>query len=165
MKIRKLEINELEIITSLAYRIWPKTYGHIISQEQMTYMLEWMYSIETLQTNFTKNHTYFCISSGHQDIGFLDVEINHPVPVNLKIHKIYVLPEFQGKGIGYALMLKARDFAKKNRMITMSLQVNRNNPAIEFYKRFGFEIIDEQDFEIGNGFYMNDFVMRYKIKV
>ena len=163
MEIRQLKMHELEIIKSLAYRIWPKTYGHIISQEQMTYMLEWMYSIETLESNFNKNHTYFCIVSGEQDIGFLDVEINHPEKENMKIHKIYVLSEFQGKGMGYALMQKAMEFAKHNQMKFMSLQVNRNNNAVDFYKRFGFEVIDEQDFDIGNGYFMNDFVMQMKI--
>lgn len=163
MNIRTLKINELEIVKNLAYRIWPISYGHILSKEQMTYMLDCMYSLETLENNFKSNHTYFCISSNGEDVGFLDVELNHPLLGNMKIQKIYVLPEFHGKGIGFELMKKALDFAKENRMNSMSLQVNRNNSAVEFYKRFGFEITDEQDFDIGNGFYMNDFVMSYKI--
>jgi ribosomal protein S18 acetylase RimI-like enzyme len=93
----------------------------------------------------------------------MDVETDHPNIGNMKIHKIYVLHEQHGNGYGYKLMKEARDFAKVREMNSMSLQVNRNNPAIEFYKRFGFKIIDEQDFEIGNGFYMNDFVMKFII--
>ncbi|MBM3185968.1 MAG: GNAT family N-acetyltransferase [Bacteroidetes bacterium] len=165
MEIRILKQHELEIIKDLAYRIWPLTYGNIISQEQMAYMLEWMYSLENLESNFFNNHTYFCIALNGTDVGFLDIETNHPEEGNMKIHKIYVLPEFHGKSVGFELMNKAKDFANENEMKSMSLQVNRNNSAVDFYKRFGFEIIDEQDFEIGNGFYMNDFVMSYKIKV
>jgi ribosomal protein S18 acetylase RimI-like enzyme len=60
-------------------------------------------------------------------------------------------------------MKQAFNFAKENQMNSMTLQVNRNNKAVEFYKKFGFEIIDEQDFDIGNGYYMNDFIMRFKI--
>jgi ribosomal protein S18 acetylase RimI-like enzyme len=161
MEIRILEKKELEIVQNLAHRIWPKTYEHIISQEQMKYMLNWMYSIETLELNFLNNHTYFCIASNAMDIGFLDVETNHPEEANMQIHKIYVLPEFHGKGIGFQLMKKAKDFANESQMQSMSLQVNRNNKAVDFYKRFGFEIIYEQDFDIGNGYFMNDFVMRY----
>jgi ribosomal protein S18 acetylase RimI-like enzyme len=93
----------------------------------------------------------------------MDVETDHPNTGNMKIHKIYVLHEQHGNGFGYKLMQEARDFAKVREMNSMSLQVNRNNPAIAFYKRFGFKIIDEQDFEIGNGFYMNDFVMKFII--
>ncbi len=163
MGIRILKRDELEIVKDLAYRIWPITYGEIISKEQMNYMLNWMYSLETLETNFIKNHTYFCISSNGIDVGFMDVETDHPNTGNMKIHKIYVLDEQHGNGFGYKLTQEARDFAKVREMNSMSLQVNRNNPAIEFYKRFGFKIIDEQDFEIGNGFYMNDFVMKFII--
>jgi ribosomal protein S18 acetylase RimI-like enzyme len=163
MKIRILKKEELEIVQNLAYQIWPKTYGHIISKEQMEYMLNWMYSIETLESNLFKNHTYFCISSYGIDVGFLDVEINYPEEGNIKIHKIYVLPEYQGKGIGFELIQRAMNFAIENQMNSMSLQVNRNNKAVDFYKRFGFEIIDEQDFNIGNGYYMNDYIMIYEI--
>ena len=163
MGIRILKRDELEIVKDLAYRIWPLTYGEIISKEQMNYMLNWMYSIQTLETNFNKNHTYFCIASNGIDVGFMDIETDHPNAGNMKIHKIYVLHEQHGKGYGYKLMQEARDFAKENQMNSMTLQVNRNNKAVEFYKKFGFEIIDEQDFDIGNGYYMNDFIMRFKI--
>jgi ribosomal protein S18 acetylase RimI-like enzyme len=163
MEIRTLKKDELEIVKNLAYLIWPKTYGHIITSEQMSYMLNWMYSLECLENNFNNNHTYFCISTNGKDIGFMDLEINHPETGNLKIQKIYVLPNYHGKGFGLELMKKARDFASKKLMNSMSLQVNRNNIAVEFYKKFGFEIIDVQDFDIGNGYFMNDFVMQYKI--
>lgn len=163
MEIRILKLNELETVKDLAYQIWPLTYGEIISQEQMNYMLNWMYSLETLEANFKNNHTYFCISRQGIDVGFLDVELDYPEVRNMKVHKLYVLHEQHGKGLGYSLMMKAREFGEQNNMKTISLQVNRNNPALEFYKRFGFKIVDEQDFEIGNGFFMNDFVMRYKI--
>jgi len=163
VEIRILKKEELDIIQNLAYSIWPKTYGHIISPEQMTYMLNWMYSLETLETNFDENHTYFCIASNGKDIGFLDLETNHPENGNMKIHKIYVLNEFHGKGLGFELIKQARDFAKETLMNTITLQVNRSNTAVDFYKRFGFEIIEEQDFDIGNGYFMNDFVMQYNL--
>jgi ribosomal protein S18 acetylase RimI-like enzyme len=122
-----------------------------------------MYSIQTLQENLRNGHFYFAISMNEQDVGFLDLEPNNPIEGNMKIQKIYVLPEFQGMGLGYELMKQAFNFAKENQMNSMTLQVNRNNKAVEFYKKFGFEIIDEQDFDIGNGYYMNDFIMRFKI--
>ena len=41
----------------------------------------------------------------------------------------------------------------------LQLQVNRNNSAKDFYLKFGFTILYEADFEIGNGYFMNDYVM------
>jgi ribosomal protein S18 acetylase RimI-like enzyme len=163
MKIRILKVEELEVVKNLAYRIWPIAYKEILSQEQLEFMLNWMYSIQTLQENWRNGHFFFAISMDEQDVGFLDLEPNNPIEGNMKIQKIYVLPEFQGMGLGYELMKQAFNFAKENQMNSMTLQVNRNNKAVEFYKKFGFEIIDEQDFDIGNGYYMNDFIMRFKI--
>ena len=42
---------------------------------------------------------------------------------------------------------------------SLELNVNRNNPAIRFYVKLGFHIIDEVDIAIGSGFYMNDYIM------
>ena len=41
----------------------------------------------------------------------------------------------------------------------IELNVNRNNPAVGFYKHQGLKIIRQGDFPIGNGYYMNDYIM------
>ena len=160
MEIRPLEKDELNLVQELAYRIWPSTYSEILSQEQMSYMLNWMYSIETLEKSTESDHHFFAIFDGNQAVGFLDVELNCPEPNGMKLQKIYVLPEKQGLGLGKTLLNFAIDFGKKQGMRHLSLQVNRYNKAVEFYLHAGFEIIDEQDFDIGNGYFMNDFVMQ-----
>jgi ribosomal protein S18 acetylase RimI-like enzyme len=43
------------------------------------------------------------------------------------------------------------------------LNVNRENPALGFYKKKGFEVIKTEDIDIGNGYFMNDYVMRLKV--
>lgn len=163
MQIRILTEKELIVVKKLAYKIWPDAYQSILTQDQIKYMLEWMYSIEKLTESFQAGHTFFCVSENSVDIGFLEVETNHPKKGNMKIHKIYVLPEFQGKGIGFELLKKAKLFAKSHEMHSISLQVNRNNSAVLFYQRNGFEIDSEQDFDIGNGFFMNDYIMIFQI--
>lgn len=42
---------------------------------------------------------------------------------------------------------------------TMQLNVNRHNPALGFYKHMGMKKADEGDFPIGQGYYMNDYIM------
>ncbi len=160
MEIRQLEKDELSVVQELAYRIWPSTYSEILSQEQMSYMLNWMYSIETLEKSTESDHHFFAIFDGNQAVGFLDVELNCPEPNGMKLQKIYVLPEKQGLGLGKKLLNFSIDFGKKQGMRHLSLQVNRYNKAVDFYLHAGFEIIDEQDFDIGNGYFMNDFVMQ-----
>lgn len=160
MEIRRLQKNELHIVRDLAHRIWPSTYSHIISQEQITYMLNWMYSLETLQNNNENNHAFFAVFDATEPLGFTDLELNSPEVNWMKLQKIYVLPEKQKLGVGLALMDCAFLFAQENNIKHITLQVNRNNKAVSFYKKLGFFVSDEQDFNIGNGYFMNDFVMQ-----
>jgi ribosomal protein S18 acetylase RimI-like enzyme len=45
----------------------------------------------------------------------------------------------------------------------LQLQVNRHNKARSFYKKIGFAVMEEADFDIGNGYFMNDFVMEKRL--
>jgi ribosomal protein S18 acetylase RimI-like enzyme len=51
-------------------------------------------------------------------------------------------------------------FAQENNVKHITLQVNRNNKAVVFYQKLGYYVVDEQDFDIGNGYFMNDFVLQ-----
>jgi ribosomal protein S18 acetylase RimI-like enzyme len=123
-------------------------------------MLNWMYSIETLEKSYDANHSFFAVLDGNQSLGFIDLELNNPEHHWLKLQKIYVLPEKQKLGLGLALMDYTVLFAQEHGVKHITLQVNRNNKAVSFYEKLGYYIADEQDFDIGNGYFMNDFVMQ-----
>jgi len=53
--------------------------------------------------------------------------------------------------------------AKENHSETISLNVNRFNKAFAFYKKMGFEIVAEENIEIGNGYLMEDYKMEKKL--
>ena len=46
---------------------------------------------------------------------------------------------------------------------SLQLQVNRDNAAKSFYEKLGFVILKEADFDIGNGYFMRDYVMEKKL--
>ena len=46
--IRKATIEDIEIIRALAKQTFPVTYQKILTPEQIDYMMEWMYSAESL---------------------------------------------------------------------------------------------------------------------
>jgi len=83
-------------------------------------------------------------------------------PQIFKLHKIYILPECQGKGYGVQLIdeVKRRLIAQK--ITILDLNVNRYNKAKNFYEKLGFKVVDEEDVPIGP-YWMNDFVMRLMI--
>jgi len=159
--IRSLSIDETPLIQALAYKTWPIAYKEILSQAQLDYMLNWMYSIESLTQQLQEGHHYFGIYEADEIVGFLDIQPNYPEIGVLKLNKIYVLPACHGKGFGFQLMQFAINFAENEQQKTIELQVNRQNKAKDFYTKIGFTIKEEKDFDIGNGYFMNDFVMQY----
>jgi ribosomal protein S18 acetylase RimI-like enzyme len=161
MEIRLVERAELHILENLARRIWPRTYSDIISTEQMEFMLNWMYSTETLVAQQQSGHEFYLISKDNTDVGFIAIE---QAGQELKVNKVYVLPEIQGSGAGKQLMDKAIERAKAKNCTHLFLQVNRANKAKFFYDKLGFTIRSEEDFDIGNGFFMNDYVMELALE-
>jgi ribosomal protein S18 acetylase RimI-like enzyme len=159
--IRSLSIDEAPLVQALAHKIWPIAYKEILSQAQLDYMLNWMYSIESLTQQMQEGHHYFGIYESDEIVGFLDVQPNHPEIGFLKLYKFYVLPACHGRGFGYQLIQFAINFAENEQQKTIELQVNRHNKAKDFYNKIGFTIKEEKNFDIGNGYFMNDFVMHY----
>ncbi len=84
-------------------------------------------------------------------------------PTLFKLHKIYILATQQGKGTGKFLISHIIKTIKELGAFSLQLQVNRDNKAKFFYEKNGFTIIQEADFDIGNGFFMNDYVMEKKM--
>ena len=160
--IRQLHRSELKVVQDLAYEIWPLVYSEMISREQMKYMLDWMYHLDVLTAKFDNGDLFFSYSIDNNAIGYLHLELIDEKTI--KVQKIYVHPDFHGRGIGRELIQKAVNIAQAQGRSNLELQVNRTNSAVRFYKQLGFSIIDEKDFDIGNGYFMNDYVMRFIIR-
>jgi ribosomal protein S18 acetylase RimI-like enzyme len=160
MHIRRAQQHELPILESLARQIWPSTYAHIISQAQIDFMLDWMYSTKTLQEQAEAGHEFYILNTDGLDSGFMALEWTDQEGVSeLKINKLYVLPSLQRKGAGRALVNKAIERAQASTVSSIFLQVNKANEAKNFYLKLGFEIREEAVFDIGNGFIMDDYIM------
>lgn len=159
MVLKLLSSNELKIVQDLAYATWPDTFKDILTSEQIHYMLEWMYNLETLRKQVEDGHLFYVYLDKGVPLGFMGIEPNHPTQDSLKIHKIYVLPQTQGSGVGKKLLQKAMEVANDTGISKLVLNVNRFNKAVSFYQYIGFVIEYEENIDIGNGFLMEDFVM------
>lgn len=160
MNIRSLQRNELIRVQEIAQATWPATFKDILSKEQIDYMLNWMYSLETLEAQFDNGHVFFVAERDHEQVGFIGIETDFPQVSVTKIHKIYILPNQQGQGIGKRLITHVSEYVQQRNQTALQLNVNRYNKASEFYKKLGFELLYEENIDIGNGFWMEDFVMK-----
>ena len=159
-KIRKATLEDIEMINRLAWIVFPHTYKEILSPEQMEYMMDWMYSPENLHKQMTEDgHIYYLAFEGDEPAGYLSIQPEGEHTYHLQ--KIYVLPSFQGKKLGKLLFEQAIKAIKElhPESCQMRLNVNRQNKALTFYEKMGMKKVDEGDFHIGNGYYMNDYIM------
>ncbi|MDR1896447.1 MAG: GNAT family N-acetyltransferase [Prevotellaceae bacterium] len=158
INIRNATLDDIPLINSLARIAWPATYSNMLSKEQLNYMFEMMYSLDSLKIQMTeKKHNYFILFDDDTPHGYISIHIVDGEILYLE--KIYVLPESQGKGYGELLLKKAEEFALSHSLYKIRLNMNRENKSRYFYEHLGFKIIGERDFHIGQGFYMNDYIL------
>lgn len=162
--ISEATIKEFKTIREIAYVTWPVVYGKILSKAQLDFMLENFYSDATLTDNLVnKGHRFILVNENDDCLGFASYEHHYKGENLTRLHKIYLLPETQGKGMGKLLIDTIVALAKENQSEAISLNVNRFNNAYIFYLKMGFEVVAEEDLEIGNGYLMEDYKMEKKI--
>jgi ribosomal protein S18 acetylase RimI-like enzyme len=161
--LRRAKEEDIPIISDLAEQIWPQTYSAYINKQQLRFMLDKMYNRGELLSQLQSGHVFILASEEGKNVGFAGFSIIDPENNGYKLHKLYVLPEMHGKGIGKILINEVVNLAVREGGKTLQLNVNRNNNAKDFYLKAGFNIKETVDLDIGNGFFMNDYVMELSI--
>jgi GNAT superfamily N-acetyltransferase len=126
-------------------------------------MLATMYSQVALLQQLQAGHEFLIAEMGNKDVAFASFSVIPEQKHAYKLHKLYVLPSAHGKGLGKFLINEVVNKVRHAGGKTLALNVNRANKAKDFYERAGFKIKETVDLEIGNGFFMNDYVMEITI--
>jgi ribosomal protein S18 acetylase RimI-like enzyme len=149
-------------VAKLAKEIWNQHYVPIIGNEQVDYMLDKFQSEDAIKQQIVEDYKYYIILDNKIDnlvkTGYFSVRHNGE---KLFLSKLYIIDYCRGKGIGK----QAIHFIKSNfDNPVIQLTVNKSNyNSIAFYKKVGFEIVDDVVMDIGNGFVMDDYVMERQI--
>ena len=172
VRILQADRSDVETIERIARQTWPATFGSILSAEQIDYMLDRMYRPESLLDQMQRGHVFHLLlieedtqqddyagrSHRYRAVGYVSHEMNE-APGATKIHKLYVLPEYHGRGLGAKLIRKVESIASRAGQFALKLDVNYQNTAISFYEHLGFEKVERFDTEIGRGYLMEDWRM------
>lgn len=160
VEVKMLDDADLALIEKYSPEIWKATYSEILSEDQIEFMLNLSYSLDSLIDQKSSGCVFFGFFSGQKFIGFTSL---FPKTEDiLRIEKIYLMPENQGKGVGRYSINFIKDFAGKKGFKILELNVNRNNKALNFYQKQGFKIIQEIDIPL-NKYILNDYVMQLSI--
>lgn len=161
LTIKYASLKDIPLIRSLAQQIWPKAYATIISKQQIDYMMKMMYSESTLQKQMEQNHQFLIAYNSGLPVGY--AAYSEVEPSIYKLHKIYVLQSQQGKGTGKFVVEQIINDIREKGATALRLNVNRYNTAKSFYEKLGFVITGTEDADIGNGFFMNDYIMEKQL--
>ncbi len=160
--IRNATTDDISLIRELTFKVWPQTYAAIISKEQIDYMLDMMYSEASLKKQMGEGAQFLIAYEDDQPVGFASYQ--QIEPQLFKLHKIYVLTSQQGKGTGKFIINHIVEKIKGQNAKALQLQVNRHNKAKIFYEKLGFSVLKEINLDIGNGYFMNDYVMQLSLE-
>ena len=148
--------NDISLIAQLADKIWREHYPAMITVKQIDYMLRTRYSAPVIATQMKAGEQFYLAYLDNEAVGYASIELKESY---YYLHKFYLDVSKHRRGVGkefFAYLLRQMDASKP-----IKLQVNRQNiKAINFYFKMGFTIEYSADFNIGENYFMQDFVMK-----
>lgn len=158
--VQQASLAQAHIIHDLVHQIYYPTYGTILSQDQIEFMLNKSYTVEALKEAMVNDQDFYLLQDDSTNfLGFL--ALKKASDTVIRIEKLYLLPETQGKGCGKFMISFAQDIALGKGVHILELNVNRGNKAYHFYLNQGFEVIQEVDIPY-YGYILDDYIMQKK---
>jgi hypothetical protein len=159
IQLQKATISDIPLIAAMASKIWKAYYPAIITHEQIDYMLDKFYSATSMQEQMKEGQDFYLIQQESNSVGYLSITKQNECDYFL--NKFYIDLDQHRKNIGQSsFQCLLNEIPAMN---TIRLTVNRSNfKSINFYFKLGFIIEEVKDFDIGNNYFMNDFIMIYK---
>jgi len=160
--ISMLSPSDWPMIERIARESWNHGYADVLPQEQIDFMLQKSYSKNGILEAMEQGQQFFLLALEDVPVGF--VALFPKTPDILRIEKLYLLPEAQGKGFGRELVGFAVARARAGNRSIVELNVNRGNKACHFYLKQGFRVVREVDIPYF-GFVLDDYVMQLRVAV
>jgi ribosomal protein S18 acetylase RimI-like enzyme len=164
IEIREAQPPDYPVIGNLARTIWRACFQGIISAEQIEYMLAQRYTPQAIAEAVTSGRLTYLLLTVRGESRAFAAHGSGERPEELKLHQLYVHPQWQGTGLGSRLMTHVEDIARAHGRTFVVLTVNRaNTRALNAYLHRGFNIRGEVVVDIGGGFVMDDYVMEKRL--
>jgi ribosomal protein S18 acetylase RimI-like enzyme len=159
MRMKYCSTADAKELSEMAWDIWTDYYGGFITGDDIEYILRTFQTKEAIEKQIQDGYLYSFIMHGDVKVGYLSIRQEGDL---LFMSKLYVHKDFRGKGLGSKAMDEILEEGKARNVKKAYLRVNRNNlPSIEFYKHKGFIVAGAEKVDIGNGYFMDDYLVEY----
>jgi ribosomal protein S18 acetylase RimI-like enzyme len=156
-------------LAALGYQTFHETFAADNRPEDMATYLAASFSPEKQLEELEDTDTVFLLARMQQElVGYaklhfnsaLGVEPGKAVDQRVEVERLYVREDWIGTGLGASLMRRVIEEARQKACRSVVLGVwEKNNRAIEFYRRFGFKVIGQHEFVLGTD-KQTDLIMR-----
>lgn len=146
LKIRQMTESDIPDIQVVVRKSWNYAYHNIIPEKIQNNFLNLAYSYSMLKKRLNKD-LYLVAENENKIIGFINLSETSQI-YKYNLTALYLLPEFQRKGIGTQLLIYSFQFLENPKEIFVEVE-KENIIGVNFYKKLGFKIIDEynEDFD------------------
>ncbi len=156
MKIRKININDLETLRNISIQTFRETFDEVNTEEDMQKYLDENLSLERLKSELENpNSEFYFLENNNEILGYLklnfkDAQTEKVEENHFEIERIYVLKAYLGQKLGQILFDEAIEIGKEKNLDYVWLGVwEENHRALKFYNKNGFEIFGKHDFVLG----------------
>lgn len=155
-KVRRIDAHDLPIVRELAMLIWPRLYRNVVSPVQMDAIISHLFDLDTLEDDMDRRgHRYWLAEINGRAVGFLSADGREG---QVNIHKVYVLADYRGAGIGKMMMQAAIVYFGD--VLSVSLIVPKDHDhGIGFSLKSGFTFDHEEPTRVGS-YDLTNYVMR-----
>lgn len=160
VKLQANDNNKIEEMSQMATEIVREHYDPIIGKEQNDHMLKLFQSNEAIREQLLSGYQYYFVLKEEEKVGFVAF---YPRDNVMYLSKFYLYKTKRGNGYARQMMNFVKEESKKQGLFAIELNVNKNNPAVAVYKHLGLVIARTEKNDIGNGFFMDDYVCRLEI--
>lgn len=169
VQIKSIKIEDIETLQRISRTTFYETFSSQNTEENMQNYLNHNLSLEQLSREIKNPDSHFYIAYlGNENIAYLKINFNDAQTEStgdhsMEIERIYVLEKYQSQGIGQLLFEKAVHIAHQKQIDYIWLGVwEKNEKAIQFYKKNGFTEFSQHVFKLGDDEQI-DLMMRKKI--
>lgn len=141
----------------LADEIWHQHFVPLIGETQVDYMLEKFQSFPALKKQLSQGYEYFHLISENHLVGYTCI---HAEDGKLFLSKLYLKKDVRGQHFSTRVLDFLKALCKERHLANIWLTCNRyNEHSLTVYDHLGFQRVNTQVADIGNGFVMDDYIM------
>jgi ribosomal protein S18 acetylase RimI-like enzyme len=155
--IKRATIQDAELIADLSRETFYETFAKDNSAEDMDKFMNEQFTREKLVEEVGQPGNIFLLAYNQTEVaGYARLRRSKNPPQfadipTIEIARIYALGHKIGKGVGSSLIQHCIDIAREEGIQLIWLGVwEKNQRAIDFYSRWGFEKFGEHSFLLGN---------------